>query len=109
MARVPKNMQDPPQFSRREDVHASRTAVMSDGTEIKLYLEIKTIEANPISRVNIIGRGVGYPKAGERFKVYFRFESIDHAMHAFEQLCQRRACLATYADKLDVPCYAVCL
>lgn len=109
MARVPKNMQDPPAFARRGDVKVTRSATLADGTEIKLYIATKTIEANPISRVNIIGRGNGYPKAGERFMVYFRFESEEYALHAFDQLVERKATLLSYKNMLDVPCYAVCL
>ena len=104
-----KNMQDPYEFPRRGDVQPTRRAILADGTEIKLYIATKTIAANPISRVNIIGRGNGYPKAGERFMVYFRFESEEYAVYAFEQLAERRATLLTYKDMMDMPQYAVCL
>ncbi len=102
-------MRDPPEFFRRQDVPPTRCASLADGTEIRLYLPIRTIEANPISCVNIIGRGTGYPTAGERFKIYLKFESEEYAFAAFTQLEERRASLLTYKDKIDPPRYAVCI
>lgn len=109
MADHKMDMQDPPAFARRGDVPVSRVATLADGTEIKLYIPTRTIEANPISRVNIIGQGNGYPKAGERFKVFFKFDSEEYAVTAFDRLAERRATLLTYKDMMDVPRYAVCL
>ena len=103
------NMQDPFEFPRRGDIPPTRSAILADGTEIKLYIQIKTIEANPISRVNIIGRGWGYPKAGERFTAFFRFESEEYASYAFEQLESGKASLKQYEKMMDQPQYAVCL
>ena len=107
--RIQKNMQDPPEFYRREDVPASKTAILDDGTQIDLYLPIKTIKANPISEVNIVAHGVGNPRAGERFNLYFKFESEEHALVAFTQLEERRATLLTYKNMIDPPRYAVCI
>lgn len=102
-------MRDPPEFFRRQDVPPTRCASLADGTEIRLYLPIRTIEANPISCVNIIGRGTGYPTAGERFRLFFKFESENHALDAFQKLESRCATLLTYKKMIDPPRYAVCI
>ena len=105
----PKNMQDPPEFARRTDVPVTSIATLADGTEIKLYLPIRTIKARVTSCVNIVGRGTGYPKAGEQFDLFFKFESSEHALVAFTQMSESRATLLTYKHMIDPPRYAVCI
>jgi hypothetical protein len=105
----PLTMRDPIQFDRRTDVPVTSSATLADGTEIRLYLPIRTIKARVISCVNVIGRGVGYPKAGEEFDLFFKFESEEYAMVAFTQMAENRATLLTYKNMIDPPRYAVCI
>lgn len=89
---------------------------MSDGTLVQIedwsedysFMAFSsTIAAYPISKMT--HKGQFAPKAGEKFRVDFNFNSTDMADEVYTKLITGEARLADYKDYLHFPHYADCI